>query len=228
MAKKIFLALFVAAFATGGLFAQIQFSAGGGGLLGGDFGGGISATAGGVELEQPLSYFGGGFYAFLDATYAEVSLGIFSPTGRWELTTKNYPANKPDFSVDAQYQMLTLGFLVKYPIGINESISVFPLAGIDYRIVNGLKADNGTKKYAGDTSDFTALWFIGGIGMDFSLPVSAPIYLRLEALYGIRLANKYEDDSVKSWDEVFKVIGGEAQALMGHGLTAKLAVGYKF
>ncbi|MDR1986516.1 MAG: hypothetical protein LBP88_06035 [Treponema sp.] len=69
--------------------------------------------------------------------------------------------------------------------------------------------------------DFSALWFKLGGGLDFSF--TDHIYLRGDLLYGLRLANTFENDMVDS-------IGSAAdpKTLLGHGLEVKIAVGYRF
>jgi hypothetical protein len=76
-----------------------------------------------------------------------------------------------------------------------------------------------------DSGDFSALWFKFGGGLDFAF--MQKLYLRLEALYGIRLANTLEKD-MKDMVEDLPGADVEVKNLLGHGLTAKLAVGYKF
>jgi hypothetical protein len=69
---------------------------------------------------------------------------------------------------------------------------------------------------------------VGG-GLDFV--VADNIFIRLEALYGLRLANKIEKDLKTNMDPIIdmaKAAGasGESKTQLGHGLTVKVALGY--
>ena len=63
--------------------------------------------------------------------------------------------------------------------------------------------------------------------MDFSLTHN--IYLRGQVLYGIRLANRFENDLVNELRDDFTGIPGvNIDTRLGHGLSIKLAVGFRF
>jgi opacity protein-like surface antigen len=218
MTKKGLIVLVLAAIvAVGGVFAQgLVLSAGAGGFIGGDFGGGIEGSVGGQLMKTETPYFGGGGFAFFDATYAELSLGISGNGGTMKVT------GSPD--QDSSLVNLNIGLLGKYPFAINDKLSVFPLLGIDYQVTLSAKIDG--KDYEdlnnGKASDFSALWFKFGGGVDYSLTES--LYLRLDLLYGIRLANKLENDMKDNTS----IPGADVKTLLGHGLTVKVGVGYKF
>jgi hypothetical protein len=207
MAKRSLMVLVLAALvAAGGVFAQnIALSAGGGGLIGGDFGGGVEAS--GTKIETP--YFGGGGFAFFDATYAELSLAISGNGGKFKTSGSG--------DVDFSLVNLNIGLLGKYPFAINDTLSFFPLLGIDYQVT--LSAKQGDNE-VDEPGDFSALWIKFGGGVDYSITES--LYLRLDALYGIRLANKFENDMKDN------IPGADVKPLLGHGLTVKVGVGYKF
>jgi hypothetical protein len=111
--------------------------------------------------------------------------------------------------------------LGKYPFGITKQLSLFPLLGINYQIMLSSKIDGNEYQRDGEDSpmDFSALWFKLGLGVDFEF--IPKLYGRLEALYGLRLPNKAENDMKDDW-------GDDAKTRLGHGLTVKLAIGYKF
>jgi hypothetical protein len=124
--------------------------------------------------------------------------------------------------VDTSFMGLDIGVLGKYPFAVSEKLSVFPLLGITYRVMLSAKMDG--EDYEGfgpdgdgGPGDFSALWFKFGGGLDYSF--TEKVYLRGSLLYGIRLANKMENDMKDDWD---------ADPLLGHGLEVKIAVGYKF
>jgi len=62
-----------------------------------------------------------------------------------------------------------------------------------------------------------------GGGLDYSLNDS--LYFRFEALYGIRLPSRAEKDFA---DYLSQSLPAATNTLLGHGFTAKLALGYKF
>jgi len=228
MKKRILLALLIVMLAAGGAFAaDFKLSAGLGGMIGGDFGGGIKANILGVDTAIDTPYFGAGFYGFFDAVYAEAFISFFSPTGEFTTTVngKKDSLYKGEGEDGFEYSMLTFGILGKFPIAVSNLITIFPAVGIDYRSVSGVTKNN-KKMPDEDAKNLSALWILGGLGLDFNLPIeNVPIYLRLEALYGIRLQNKYEEKLI----EGFKDLGiDDVSAILGNGLTAKLAVGWKF
>jgi len=251
MKKRVLMVLLLVVLAAGVAFAQSEFklSAGGGGFIGGDFGGGydssLSYSAGGVTYSQKdkseSPYFGGGGYAFFDATYAEVSIGYFvgkvTPEFTHSMKRNGVDVSGPNINPPTYtLSSLNFGLLGKYPFTINDKISFFPLLGIEYQAVVSAKDKNGNeyKNSKGDkiAGDFSALWFKAGAGMDFSLTNS--IYLRLNALYGIRLPNKVEQDAVDSFKKantnsgIIQYTENDIKTLLGHGLTVKLAVGFRF
>jgi opacity protein-like surface antigen len=232
MAKKGLFVLVLAAFAAGGLWAQQEqeqkpqttfgISAGIGGLIGGDFGGGVETSQSGNSSKSEWPYFGGGGYAFFDATYAELTLAFLGGGGKIKDSGTGVETTEENWSITN----FNIGLLGKYPFAISDKLSLFPLLGIDYHICLSAKNKDGKDFKDADgnsrTGDFSAFWFKFGGGGDFAL--TKKIYLRLEALYGIRLANKDETDL----KDEYKKRGVDAKTLLGHGLEVKLAAGYKF
>ncbi|MDR1362625.1 MAG: hypothetical protein LBJ35_01050 [Spirochaetaceae bacterium] len=169
-----------------------------GGIFAQEFG--ISVGAGG--------FIGGDFGGGVDIKVGgggkmKMSSEIYSQDMDWSIMSRN------------------IGILVKYPFLIDSKLLVFPLLGIDYQIVTSAKDKDGNYwRYYGDggPGDFSALWFKLGGGLDFA--VAEKLYLRFEALYGIRLANKYEND-VK---DLYESMGADATTRLGHGPAVKLAV----
>jgi hypothetical protein len=225
MKKRIFLGLILAAVIAGGAFALPEFSlsAGAGGYFTSDFGGGAEASFGGQTMSVKTPYFGGGGFAFFDATYAELSVGFFAGGGTTK-TEMGGPSREEDTSVMG----LDIGLLGKYPFAINEQLSVFPLLGITYRLVLSAKDEDGdqVENVKGDDAagDLSALWFKLGGGLDFAF--TDRIYLHGGLLYGVRLANTFENDMV----DFLKLspLVEDPKTLLGHGLEVKIAVGYWF
>ncbi|MDR3325143.1 MAG: porin family protein [Spirochaetaceae bacterium] len=217
--KKCISVLALATIVAGGVFAQEQetttpaekkaglFSAGVGGYITSDFGGGTKSDDG--ELVVKMPYFGGGGFLFLDATYAELSFGFVGAGGKVTVEMGGVSGDGQDFSLTG----LDIGLLGKYPIALGSSLTVFPIFGINYRVIVAAKVDGEAYDPA---DDFSAFWFKFGGGLDYA--IANNIYLRGDLLYGIRLANKVENDMVE---------GSDDKTRLGHGLDVKLAVGYK-
>jgi hypothetical protein len=104
--------------------------------------------------------------------------------------------------------------------------------GVTYRVILSAKNEDGEEEpnpipgRQGDdlAGDLSALWFRFGGGVDFSF--TDKIYLRGEVLYGLRLANKFENDLVDFYDKSAMKV--DVKPLLGHGLEAKVAVGVWF
>jgi len=251
MKKRVFLALFIALLAVGAAFAQpeLKLSAGAGGFFGSDFGGGAQMTGkalGGfvsadVKIELPYSGFGG--YAFFDATYAELSVGYFSSKLKPKIKASakmfgtEIPIDPETYASipTVKIQSLNIGLLGKYPVAIMDNLTLFPLLGIEYQAALSVKDVDSGEEYRNKDDkkapgDWSSLWFKAGVGMDLSF--TDQLYLRLGVLYGLRLPNKAEKEMV---DQMKTIAGGEdatmtmdAKTLLGHGLTAKLAIGFRF
>jgi len=231
MKKRILMVLLIAVLAAGAAFAAPEFkmSAGGGAFYAGDFGGGVSMSYKNNiynyfyddTLEMPNNVFGA--YGFFDLTYAEISVGYFSGTMTWEETISTNipgePSGSYDFSIS--FSGINFGLFGKFPIAVSDKILFFPLVGIEYQVVNSAEASGLSISAA---QDFSALWVKAGVGADFSLTDS--IYLRLNALYGIRMESQREKDTADLIKAAFP--DAAVETLLGHGLTAKLAVGFKF
>jgi hypothetical protein len=210
MAKKELLVLVLAGTLAGGIFALPDFrlGTGVGGFFFDDFGGGYEWSEDGGKKEVKTPYSGIGGFAFFDATYVELSLGFLLGNGRIE----------SDNVKELSYMGLDIGLLGKYPFELNYYLSIFPLLGASYRLMFSAKDGDGDEDEA--PGDFSAIWFKLGFGLDVLF--SYNLYLHAEALYGMRLANTYETDMVKSRS------GMDPKTLLGHGLELKIAVGYKF
>jgi hypothetical protein len=230
MKKMILLVLFVlltvsAAFAL----PELKLSAGAGGMVGlsSAYLTGVTITSGESHFNQEISIFNpasfGGGYAFFDATYAELSLGFSGGPG--SLTVD---VNGRQISTDFSITEMNIGFLLKWPFGKTYKFKIFPLLGIDYLATLSVKDKDGKKIddiQGSDTksSDFSSLAAVLGLGMDIGFTEN--IYLRFEALFGIRFPSEYEkktDSSVKSQGDAMAETFGVAY------VPIKLALGYRF
>jgi hypothetical protein len=215
MAKKMFSVLVLAAIVAGGVFAQdagvpkkkIALSAG----ANVDF----MALFRSTEIDGQTSKYnrtGGGFGVFFDATYAEIGLGLDFANGK-----------DPDVSgikgVDSTYFSISL--LGKYPIALNEKLTLFPLLGFDWNVFTRgenkdtqveIKRDDLADDYK-DTYDLFLINF--GVGADYALNNKA--YVRGSFLYGFKLHSKSEEKSIADTDAKISTSGP----------TLKIGVGYK-
>jgi len=99
-------------------FPAIRLSAGVGGFIHSDFGGGVEQ--GSKEFTMP--YYGGGGYLFVDAVYAEFFFGYGQGCATWKWI---------DFYTDRSYT--NIGILAKYQFDVGvEKLKVSPVLGIDY------------------------------------------------------------------------------------------------
>ncbi|MDR2049203.1 MAG: hypothetical protein LBP69_07085, partial [Treponema sp.] len=121
-----------------------------------------------------------------------------------------------------------IGFSVlgKYPFQLGRII-LFPLAGIDYIVyLTGTypKADlwktNGV--HQNTAADFNTLWFKFGGGVD--IPLKERLFVRVEALYGFGLENKFQKNGE---DEAATQLGKVNWGWV-NGPTVRVGAGYKF
>ncbi|MDR2177953.1 MAG: outer membrane beta-barrel protein [Treponema sp.] len=230
--KKLVLFSVLAAAAAAGAFALPEFKAGAGagGFFTSDSGGGVEVSAGGQTMSMKTPYAGGGGFAFVDLTYAELSLGVFGGGGTTKLSVGSI-----SLGAGMSVTGLDIGLLLKYPFAIGEKLSLFPLVGSTCRVMLSAQDTDGNKvrhitinDHAGkeaDPGDFSALWFNFGGGLDVLF--TDHVFLRGEALYGLRTVNKYEKDFDKVISDI-AIPGVDTKALPGHGFLVKLAVGYRF
>ena len=226
--KKAMLVLVMFGMCGAALFAQgIGLSAG----LGGNFTAGFTTFAltqdakditGGPKAEDFNQHLiGGGIYAFFDATYVEANVGLLFG---------NANQDKQDgFSDDAKKGMdvtaLKLSLFGKYPIDLG-GFTLFPMLGIDGQISLGgkIQGEDIPDEYKDDFNKmFSYFWIKAGVGFD--IPLSDKLYLRPEFLYGIRFNTDDEKDMI---DYMNSGPTKAIDAIVGHGLDVRLALGFKF
>jgi opacity protein-like surface antigen len=211
MAKKWFLMMALAAVVAGGAFAQsaLSFSAG----VNADF----LALFKSVKHEggdpQKTNTVGGGFGAFFDATYAKIGLGL-------DFANQKAADSKGDGTSLTYFSLSLLG---KYPIGLTEKLTLFPLLGFDWNIAMGgeshgikiKRSDLGEDSMFGEKDRYDAFLIDLGAGVDFALTES--LYLRGSFLYGFKTNSKDEREYVDEGAKVFT-----------SGPTLEIGIGYKF
>jgi opacity protein-like surface antigen len=224
---------------------DFSVSAGAGGIftmgLGGGVGGTMTDSYMGQSQEVNLlakdEQTGFGGFAFIDATYAE--LGVAFVTGPAKFISESGGAVagaganiSAKVELEGSFSAINISLLGKYPFSLGDSFTLFPLAGIDYQMFLSRKDPDGNeyKNKDGEESpgDFSSLWFKAGAGADFMLTEN--LFIRAEFLYGIRLQNKFDKDAKESLDEGFSQYpdSPDFKIELGHGPTAKIALGYKF
>jgi hypothetical protein len=119
------------------------------------------------------------------------------------------------------YLNFNTGLFVKYPFALNKSLSLFPLLGAEY---NGCFSANENGQLLKNSDYFSSIWFKLGGGLDVAL--AGKVYLRVEALYGLRLETEIEEQLKDTLKQAFTY--ANVETLPGHGLTARLAIGYRF
>ena len=234
--KKIFSILLLFLFSFTGAFAQFRVSAGGGGFIGGDHGGGINIIPDmeplypvmGFDSALKFPYFGGGGFIFFDAVYAEASAAFFAGNGSQEFIF-TMDDELISFKRKYAYTSINLSLLGKYPFKLNEKLFIFPLLGIDYQIMLNIKDVNGVK-YKGFAMPDLLRQTLGSMGYyenDIVFPgkpadfnslwfkfgggadfmINSNVFIRFSALYGIRLKNKMEKNMEKQIN-LLSVISG--------------------
>jgi opacity protein-like surface antigen len=219
--KKLLLALALMAIVVMGAYAQsFGISAGAGGYFVSDFGGGMKdKEVGGDVYTVEYPYAGGGGFAFVDLTYAELSFGYFSSTINYEFKFNGTVTNNYEYSMTG----IDIGIMGKYPIAFGSNLTVYPLVGINYRIALSVTNEKTGLAYT-EPGDWSALWFKFGGGLDYSFANN--IFVRFGLTYGIRLQNQRETDLVDNYKKWYPT--DTVTARLGHGLEVRLAVGYAF
>jgi hypothetical protein len=230
MQKKLVFTLLLMVVFVCGVFAEIDFSVGGGGLFDYSLRNGMKLDVGNDKTEyKGIRNMSFGGFIFFDVTYAELSVYYaYGSLSSVQVDGEGTKTVSPKESNDPKTSASQLGFslLGKYPIKMG-SFTFFPLLGVDYNIVVSQK----TKSAAGeqkekDPGHFSQFGFLGGIGGDINLGKS--VFLRMEGLFHMRLPSKYMKDAV---DEYLKIPGTKKEdisATWGMGPQIKIGIGYRF
>ncbi|MDR2591651.1 MAG: hypothetical protein LBC59_02455 [Chitinispirillales bacterium] len=202
---------------------RVEISVGVGGVIANGFGGGL-AWPGGERIGMPYSVTGA--YLFFDAVYAELFFGYAAGDGQWGSNSVRDKKELP--SMPRAY--INAGVFCKYPFR-SPRITFFPLIGMEYglSISGSLKFRNHNEEIPFDGQDnkpaaasLSSLWGKFGAGFDFAMGKS--VYLRTEAVYGVRGSNAFEHFCVDNRPKDM----GELEASYGTGLDVKVGVGAKF
>ena len=217
--KRLFVFLMIV-FCSAAVFAQV--SIGGGGLVSGSFSSWFLDKDKPGDLDRfNSSLLGVAPFVFVDLKYAEISIALPIGTLKGDSTMStnpNFPASTLGLRGSAYF---------KIPFALSSRFSLFPMIGADFDLFFSAKKDDdrdalfpvsGTSNVkAGEA--LNTLWFKAGIGLDTF--ITEHLFIRTEALYGIRLNNKME--------KYFRDIrSGEMKSMLTHGGDFKLAIGYRF
>jgi len=203
---------------------ELKISTGVGGYIINDFPGVAKGISDDINKSLSSKTKGGGGFVFFDITFAEFSFGFFGGNCTFE---DRYEDNT-DVNLD-EYIFSPIGFDIslmgKAPFGIGKKVNLYPLMGINYRIITAMFDEDALE--VENAVDYSALSFRLGFGMDiFFLPdsVNDSLFLRLGIIGGIRLPNKFEKDLV----EYYESLNFDAKAYPGLAIDFKIALGYRF
>jgi len=235
MAKRILVVLGLMVCIVGPAFAipDFRLSAGTGLFFDGTGLGGIEASNSSFDHPVEIKWINTAFsgFIFFDATFAELSLGF--SRGDSQIQIYRTGGDLSDEYFDKSLTNLNISLLGKYPFWITPRFSIFPLLGIDYLLALSMEDKGGSHKNDENLTnsqggpllagDFNSLSLKLGMGLDYLF--TERIFLRFNALGGLRLANKFERDWV---DVLNKDSRTSANTTPGIVLTVKLAVGFRF
>jgi hypothetical protein len=223
------LVLLIAVVAAGSAFA-IDMSAG----IGGNFGiYNVKQSHPDFDTESPDPIMGGGVFAFFDASYVMVKLGMYFDGSKTEVSTPELnmglfttPATK--VSTETTNTYLSIGLLGKIPFELG-SVTLFPMLGFEYNMyLSGkysMTTESGSTKTTvdgdgkrGDVDEPKELdMFILQLGCGLDINLTDTIYLRPIILWGIDLTQTEAEKDFKDNDgKTFK-----------HKFDFALAVGFK-
>jgi hypothetical protein len=228
MNKRIFFGFVLMALAVTGTYAA-DFQVGIG--AGGDFG--LVFTSFDTNIPEPAKSEAekllknqdtnrSGFWFFLDLTYFEIDLGMKF----YNLTMKQIGADLKEIQ-----SYFNIGLMGKYPFSVNDSLSIFPLLGIDFQILTKVKDTQGGDSITIERSDlsdyeidetyFDRTVCNFGVGVDIS--ITSGLFFRGVIIYGINFHTKQQKDEI----DIIKDAGYNV-SILDHGPSMKLALGYKF
>ncbi|MDR0464185.1 MAG: hypothetical protein LBG94_03600 [Treponema sp.] len=234
--KKAVLVLVLAALVTGGMFAQLGMSMGGGAYFDMSRGNGldniITDSSKAKTASNNTSY--GGF-VFFDAKFVEVSAGYAYGMIKPTLTNNGEEykfggSGLFDPLMDAlmflafgvaemNVWQLNISLLGKYPINLGF-LTLYPLGGIEYnRIMAGtLKFGGEEAPFEEEIAEFSQFGILAGLGIDISL--GRQYFIRAQGLFNLRLPNQFQSALAKAH-------GNGVKAGLGLGPRLKVGVGYR-
>jgi hypothetical protein len=249
--KKLYMAAVFAALPVLTSFgADFSLSSGGGVLLGGLFsrytltGSGEKVVPVDVSVTQEMNQLNYGAYIFFDMTWAEVSVSLQRGAGNYleDTSAVSSEDGTPVYGViergDGMELMTGITLLGKYPFRLTRQFTVFPLAGIEYRIAlleqrdpeigreydrtDGIhERDSNNGAY--QISAWNSLFIDIGAGVDFIF--HPRLFMRAELLYIFRLQTPYETDALEKLKKELNVEDPKLGGLTS-GPVLRVGVGY--
>jgi opacity protein-like surface antigen len=213
--KKTIVFLALLALVTTGAFAQNSYG------FGAHFdysrGNGAEMTYLGEDIfEYTMNIPSFGVFMFYDGTYYEFSVGV--AYGKVSMEFKDYyDLLNGDRNYSGGFMQLQLALLGKYPIDMGM-VTLFPLIGINFNYIISFSGDFKGEK----PGNWNQVGFLGGFGMDYDLSLSA--FLRIEAMFQLRLSNTFMDTEVSA----SKQIGLDADTTFGMGPVIRAGVGFRW
>jgi len=204
MAKRYFLALLAITLAAGGAYAQFSLSLGGGGNFIANF---DSLTLDGGKISVTTA--GGGFFGFLDLTYVELDGGIVFGAMQSKMSGGGFS----DTNKGPNVIYVTFGAFGKYPINLADSITLFPMLGLQFDL--GFRVLQNGERVADATDTLNRFWVKFGGGADFFF--TQRLFLRPTFLWGTNFGTKVLND----WKSL-----SSAKSFY-HGLDIRVAMGFK-
>jgi hypothetical protein len=201
-----------------------------------------------LTMRQQMNQFNAGGYLFFDAAYAEFSMDLVRGFNSYRESMKGTSGTAmTDELLAGTGSEFTLGFtlLGKYPFRLGEDFLFYPLAGIEYQIAlmekRRPKGDSDHDRQDGvtefdPTKDYTlSIWnsFYIDIGAGLDVALKAPLYLRVELLYGFRLKTAYEKAAINFLRERYGIsepslTGNPRMTGVTGGPELRVALGYYF
>lgn len=176
---------------------------------------------------------GGGVFAFLDATFATLGVGLVFNNVRQtvdipDLSDTISPSLAGPETHNFRFTQLNLSLLLRYPFQPAERWSVFPMVGVDWQVALGdyddrLRAnfqDIANMGYDMPTLGefWNSLWIRAGVGADFTIRDN--LFLRTEMLYGFKLPSRYDSRMAGYWEPNLRG--------MSNGVHVRIGLGYTF
>ena len=254
MKKQLFPVLFLAVISAGAYAIEIPLSAGAGGLAGYTFTRYTlecesSASDGNTQIlsKQSMDRFNYGGYMFFDAFYGVFQVALQGGYNSWAETMDNKPKNSSwsslanDAGTGSEVN-IGVSLLGKYPFTINDTISWFPMLGVEYqfalvewrrpegdrvydRTKGELMADLDKNSEPYPLSAWNSLWVHIGAGLDYE--IAGPFYLRGEAMFGFRLQTPYETGALEMTKKQFNVASQPKLGGLTGGPNFKIGLGYR-
>ena len=218
----------------------LDFSLGSGGLGGYTFtrytleGGSVKS----IQHMDRMNYAG---FVFFDAVYGTLSIMYQGGNNTFRENMVLEGSELADKTGTGTETSLGFSLLGKYPFGLNDKFSVFPLFGAEYHIAliqrrtteGGVVYDRSKGHFMEDRdkdnnpyplSAWNSLWVDIGGGLDYT--ISGPLFLRSELLFGFRLPTAYEMGALKVVEHQIGVKNPKLGGLTGSP-ALKISIGYR-